>query len=123
MILLAVSGCSVLPFQYTAQIDGPRTRASGSFEQFVAKAPPGSSLKIAGDSPVWPGATVYVRESYHAASGRICRNLTVVQSGLRHAALVCRQPDGDWERVRALAQYRRAVIPPSAEQSDPAEAP
>lgn len=104
--LAGVSACSSLP------LSEPRSALPAAFQDFLADAAPGSRVVLA-ESPWGPEVTVYAHHAYYAASGRTCRRLTIMQSGMRRPALVCRLPGGGWERVRALIRGGRSLLSPN----------
>ncbi len=67
---------------------------------FASQAQPGASTRLA----LADGSTAQVRlvRSYHAASGRECRELRVDAGMAERARLVCAAPEGGWVEARPL---------------------
>ncbi|MDN5872411.1 MAG: hypothetical protein L0H73_17075 [Nitrococcus sp.] len=94
----------------------PRSALPAALQTFLARAPAGSSVVLAA-SPWGARASVYAHTPYYAASGRICRDLTIEQAGRRRPGLVCRLPRGGWESARVLADDGRPVFAANTRQS------
>lgn len=104
---IGLSACTVLPSQHGESLQSGVFPAA--FQQFLVQTPAGSRAVLA-HSPWGSGVTVIAHDAYFAASGHTCRKLTIVQAGMRRPGLVCRLPDGRWQKVRALARSERLPV-------------
>lgn len=109
LLLIGLSACAVTPPRSNPV--NPSEQWPKAFQHFLSNASVGSSTFLA-HSPWGAQITVYAHETYHAASGRVCRKLTITDAGMRRAGLACRLPDGSWEQVRALTRDRHPAAPP-----------
>ena len=97
-----VSGCGAWPVVSENRArDAAQEHFPGAFQSMLSRAPAGSSAHLE-QSPWGKDVGVMMHEPYHAASGRICRDVTISSDGMRRPALVCEGRDGTWEPVRLL---------------------
>lgn len=97
-----VSGCGAWPV-----VSENRDRVAAqehfpdAFQSLLSDEPAGTSAHL--EHSHWgENVEVVLHAPYHAASGRICRDVTVSSDDMRRPALVCQRRDGTWEAVRLL---------------------
>jgi len=113
LLLLALTACESVPGAATLaaafQPDPGRTMSSAplplptataapagdAVAQFAASASPGQSGMAGGE-------VARLGRSYHAASGRECREVILGSGFNERAQVACRQPDGSFASARAL---------------------
>ena len=97
-----VSGCGTWPLvsENRDRVAAPE-HFPGAFQSMLSHEPAGTSAHLE-QSPWGENVGVVLHPPYHAASGRICRDVTVSSNGMRRPALVCERRDGTWEPVRLL---------------------
>ncbi len=97
-----VSGCGTWPI---ASENRDRVAAQeyfpGAFQSMLSHEPAGTLARLE-HSPWGENVEVVLHAPYHAASGRICRDVTVSSNGMRRPALVCQRRDQAWEPARLL---------------------
>lgn len=98
--LLLLGGCAVMP----GQAAGPAAGAAAPppadpIAAFAASAAPGAQSRLA----LAGGATpVRLLRSYHAASGRECREVLVGAGAAARSQIVCQDEGGGWSAARPL---------------------
>mgnify|MGYP003761193165 CR=1 FL=1 len=116
---VTLSACATLPEAHMAS-SGREAAATGldpALQQFLSDAPAASVLALA-DSPWGANVIISVQEPYYAASGRICRALTVESGAGSWPGLVCRLPDGGWQAVRVLHYQGRPLLSSAPERAE-----
>jgi hypothetical protein len=88
---------------------GPVATPADPIAAFAARAQPGSESRIV-LSDGQP-ATVRLARSYHAASGRECREVLVGAGTAQRAQLVCQGEGGTWAAARPLLRGSGAARP------------
>jgi hypothetical protein len=117
LAMMLFSGCSALPLaNHEGRGAAPNDAFPAAFQSMLADAPAGSLARL--DASPWgPGVTVVLHDAYHAASGRICRRVTVQSEGMSRPGLACQRRDGAWEPVRLLHEGGRPRL--SADRARP----
>lgn len=112
LILLAVvaQGCTSAsrPSAGGADAAAPPGTTAARVEDFIARAAVGETTRLTSAKP--GGAVdVTVRDEYHAASGRVCRQLTMTNGvGSSKPRVACRAAKGSW---RLLPRLRNHELP------------
>ena len=105
------AACAVGPAPPPADGSPPAARSAeeAPLHEFIARAAPGDHAELAAAGE---GAALQVtlEQEYHAASGRLCRQLRLGADGaepeLRHA---CRDDQGEWRLLPPLLNRGRDV--------------
>ncbi|WP_181919434.1 DVU3141 family protein [Alkalilimnicola ehrlichii] len=109
---LVIAGCAATPSQVSTA--SARHALPAAFQTMLDEEPVNSRAELR-ESPWGPDVSVRLHGLYDAASGRVCRRLTVEADGVRRPALACRSQDGVWTAVRVLHETGRPVPMASAE--------
>lgn len=98
--LLLLGGCAVMPGQTALQPPGAQPPPPADpIAAFAASAAPGAQSRVA----LAGGATpVRLLRSYHAASGRECREVLVGAGAAARAEIICQDEGGSWSAARPL---------------------
>jgi len=121
LFALGLGGCSLAPVNGYGTAYGvqarPFTKAASqsllpaSLGQFFEQAPPGATISVA-DSPWGDNVEITAAATYDAASGRKCRDITIMVDGSAPMhGIVCRVRQGQWESVRPIARAQGALTP------------
>lgn len=92
-LLLLASGCALTPQQQAPGVDAENQTGN---EQQAGLTALVASMQ-AGESSLYDGLIVKSGQSYHAASGRVCKPITLTDpadSGNVHSELACRNSNG-----------------------------
>jgi hypothetical protein len=103
------AGCVGQPFPAWST-ESPAPAAAASTVHGVLETEPAGSRYRLPQSPWGEGVAVELRDLYTAASGRVCRRVTIDPSGARQPALACRTNGDEWEAVRVLHDDGRPVL-------------
>lgn len=99
--LLLLSGCNTLavnsPSLANELNEQPAPVVASALDQFLNAAAPQASALVA-DTPWGKQLEISAAAPYFAASGLICRQLSVGEQ--QHKALVCQQSNGRWTPSR-----------------------
>lgn len=98
--LLLLGGCAErLGTQPAQPVAGP-VAPPDPIAEFAGQARPGASATV--PLPGGPPAAVRLVRSYHAASGRECREVAVGAGMAQRTQLVCKAEHGGWVSARPL---------------------
>lgn len=110
-LIATLSGCAQMYAQhdsaYGSVISGGEqgTPVGASLSSFLNEANRGEAVRLA-QSPWGPGVNVYSGQPYFAASGRICRELTVQGNGGERAVIACKAADDQWVARRQITSVK-----------------
>lgn len=104
LLLATLSGCALQPAAHDTSASGSVVAGSeqgkpvdANLSDFLAQSHLGETLQLA-RSPWGNNVSVSAGTPYYAASGRVCRELTVQQMGRNddQAAIACETATGNW---------------------------
>lgn len=100
LALLLLGACAGDPFGRGQPVAAPAAPPPDPIADFAARAVPGASGTVpqANGQP----AAVRLARSYHAASGRECREVLVGAGMSQRSQLVCKTEAGAWTMARPL---------------------
>ncbi|WP_051234277.1 DVU3141 family protein [Halomonas halocynthiae] len=107
VLVTALSGCAQMNTQHNNASgsviagDDQGTPVGVSLSSFLNESNRGEAVQLA-KSPWGPGVNVYPGQPYFAASGRVCRELTIQGNGGERAAIACKMVDGQWATRRQV---------------------
>jgi surface antigen len=111
VVLMLMAGCAGQ--REAPQSAAPAERAgaavAASLQDVLERAPTGSRYRLP-QSPWGEGVAVELRDAYTAASGRMCRRVTIDPAGASQPGLACRRADGHWQSVRVLHDHGRPIL-------------
>lgn len=114
-VLLSLLMAALLPACSTLSAPAPQAEphasapAADSLPAEFGTASAGTRLALA-SSPWGAAVSVILHPLYPAASGRMCRELTVLAGGGSQPGLACQRAGGGWEAVRVLHHAGRPVL-------------
>lgn len=105
-LVITLSGCAQMYAQHntTGSViigDDQGTPVGASLSGFLNEANRGEVVRLA-QSPWGPGVNVHSGQPYYAASGRICRELTVQGSGGERVQIACKTANDQWVTRRQI---------------------
>ncbi|WP_139058803.1 DVU3141 family protein [Thiorhodococcus drewsii] len=107
-----LSGCAHWPPSWTRDLSGGTNAAETlSFQELLTREP-ANTLVVLPSSPWGTNIRVLLHETYAAASGRNCRQLTIDPDANATPALACQDPDDPtvWVPVRLLQIGGRPLL-------------